>query len=239
MTALGRVTQKKFGSSAATNEAAIFGSLAAGTPTYVNTPFDAAAMVSIQSNANFLAGWYSAILGNNSPTIQDMNALFILAFYQLSYLLEAGVPEWIATTTYYTYSIVRGGSSTNGGLYQSITDSNLNNAVTDTTYWKRIDNTGITTKAVANVVTVLTAADSDITFDVTTTAGVASFTLPATIPAGFTFTVKDVTGNFATNPVTITRSGSETIEGYAGNFLCEAAYGTWEFYFDGTNIWLR
>ena len=239
MPALGRATQKVFGNATSINEIGIFGSLAAGSPTYIQSPLSAAKVEQMQSFGNFIQGWYAAVLGNNSPAIQDMNALFCIAFYQLSYLMEAGVPEWDSETTYFTYSIVRGGFSTNGGLFQSLVEDNLNHAVTDTTYWKRIDQSGPTTRQVNGPQT-LFAADSGVIFEVdTTNVSNNSFTLPGTIPPGFNFTVKDVAGNFPTNPVTIVRSGSEKIENLAADFLCEAAYGVWEFYFDGTNLWLR
>ena len=117
MAKLPRVTQRQFASTAGANEIAEFGSYAAASPAFTTDP------AVVQDLPNFLEGWFGAVVGGNSPTIEDMNALFFLAFYQLTYLFEEGVPEWIATTTYYTGSIVNVG----GVLYKSIIDNNLNN----------------------------------------------------------------------------------------------------------------
>ena len=76
----------------------------------------------IQSLSNYLEGWFGAILGNNSPAVEDMNALHFLFSYQLAYGFQAGVPEWLDVTTYYKGSIV----NIDGTLYKSITDDNTN-----------------------------------------------------------------------------------------------------------------
>lgn len=121
-----RIFQKLFGSTGTTVQFGKFGSIAAGLPANTKDP------TLIQSLSNFLDGWYAAIIGNNAPAIQDMNALFFLAYYQLTYLFESGVPEWDAETTYYIGNIVNVG----GILYVSVTDTNLNNAVTVVANWK-------------------------------------------------------------------------------------------------------
>ena len=61
MSKLTRYFQKVFGSTAAADKIGIFGSLAAGNPQYATTP------TQIQSLSNFLNGWSSAVIGNNSP----------------------------------------------------------------------------------------------------------------------------------------------------------------------------
>jgi hypothetical protein len=232
MAALPRVTQKRFGSTPGVNQVSVFGSLAAGTPTYTTDP------TAIQSIGNFLVGWYGAVVGNNSPAIQDMNALFVLAFYQLAYLFENGIPAWDAGTTYYTYSIVRGGASTNGGLYQSTSDANVNHPVTNTDFWKRIDNSGTDVISIVSGARQLYPYDSGRIFEVDTSIGTIALTLPTTIPSGFNFTVKDIAANLSNNPVSIVRSGSEKIEGLAADYVCAANYGSWNFEFDGTNVWM-
>lgn len=130
MSKLARVAQKFFGSTASTNQIAKFGSLAAGSPTRYSGP--TADPVAIQSLGNFLQGWFGAAVGSNSPAEEDMNALFYLAFYQLSYLFQEGVPEYDSTTTYWTNSLALSG----GVLYQSVADSNVGESVTNPTYWK-------------------------------------------------------------------------------------------------------
>jgi hypothetical protein len=125
MARLSRVTQNIFGSTAGFDQIAQFGSLAAGTPTFTTN------LATIQSLSNYLVGWFNAVVGGNSPAIEDMNALFYLITSQLAYILQAGIPEWDAGTTYYTGDIVQSGGTT----YVSLSNTNLNNAVTVTTSW--------------------------------------------------------------------------------------------------------
>ena len=125
MVKITRAPQKVFASSAGGTEIGKFGSVAAGAPAYTTDP------VVIQSLAAFLNGWYAAIIGNNSPPIQDMNALFFLAFRQIAYVLQTGVPEWDSATNYYTNSMVSSG----GIIYVSQIDDNLNQPVSDSTKW--------------------------------------------------------------------------------------------------------
>lgn len=94
-----------------------FGSLAAGTPTLSTDP------ATIMSLSNFSDGWLSAIIGNNSPAIEDMNALFYVITRQLAYLLQAGIAEWDPTTAYYSNSSVMH----QGVVYISKTNNNVGN----------------------------------------------------------------------------------------------------------------
>lgn len=129
MSKLTRVFQKQFGVNAGNSDVGIFGSLAASNPQYSKDP------KTIQSLNAFLTGWAAETIANNRPALEDFNALDFLAFYQLCYLFQSGVPEWDASTTYYTGSIVNNGA---GVLYKSLVDSNLNNAVTDGTKWAKM-----------------------------------------------------------------------------------------------------
>lgn len=168
-----RKNQKIFGSTAGVNQIAEFGSLAAGLPVYTTDP------ETIQSLSNYLSGWFSGVVGSNSPAIEDMNALCYLYAYQLAYLMQTGVAEWNASTTYYIGSLVNDGA---GKSYFSLIDTNLNQALTDTTKWqqayapytlyvtKSADYTitdtdyvgmiGMTTGAAAKTATLPTAADN-------------------------------------------------------------------------------
>jgi hypothetical protein len=122
-----RKVAKIFGSNAGTDQIAQFGSLAAADPTFTTDP------IVIQSLSNYLGGWFSGVIGSNSPAIEDMNALCYLYAYQIAYNMQAGVPEWDASTTYYIGSFVSDG---NGNLYYSLIDNNLNNVVSNLTDWK-------------------------------------------------------------------------------------------------------
>lgn len=125
-----RATQKLFGSTAGSNQMAEFGSFAAGVPArYSGTTITPAI---IQSLSNYLEGWLGAVDGFYSPTVEDMNAICFLYSYQIFYILEMGIAEWDAGTTYYTGSIVNSG----GTIYVSKTDDNTNNALTSTANWR-------------------------------------------------------------------------------------------------------
>jgi len=125
MAKITRKNMKIFGSNAGAQQRGVFGSLAAGVPAYSTDP------EVIQSLSNYEDGWFGAVLGNNSPAIQDMNALQFLYAYQIAYGFQAGVPEWDDATTYYAGSFV----NDSGVLYVSIADDNLNHAVSDEAYW--------------------------------------------------------------------------------------------------------
>ena len=138
-----RATQKLFGSSGSTSDFGEFGSKAAGAPATTKSP------ATIQALSSFLTGWTSAIVAQDRPYLEDMNALFLLAFQQIAYGLQAGVPEWDAGTTYYTGSIASGVGT--GILYKSLADDNLNNAVTDASKWLALSDGSLLT-GLANAV---------------------------------------------------------------------------------------
>lgn len=120
MAKITRATQKQFGSSAGTNELAKFGSLAAGSPARYSGA--TVTVANIQALTNFLTGWNGAVIGGNSPAIEDMNSLCYLYAYQLGYLLQQGIAEWDAGTTYYIGSLC----TYNNVVVQSIADNNTN-----------------------------------------------------------------------------------------------------------------
>lgn len=132
MTKIARKTQQVFGGSlVAANNIAQFGSLKLGTPVYSLDP------ASIQTTA-YLNGWAAAVVNNNAPALQDMNALFYLMSYQLGYVMQAGVPEWDSGTTYYKGSLVQaqdGSANGLGILFVSQIDSNTS-ALTVKAAWR-------------------------------------------------------------------------------------------------------
>jgi microcystin-dependent protein len=84
-----------------------------------------------QSLSNWLTGWAGALIGGNAPCKEDLDSVPFVLSYQLAYAWQQGIPEWDATTTYYKGSFV----NVAGVLYYSITDSNQNNATSNTTNW--------------------------------------------------------------------------------------------------------
>jgi len=126
MVAIPRKTQKVFGGSLTpSGNIGVIGSLAAGSPAYSGD------LSTLQSLSNYLGGFASCTVGNSSPTMQDMNALFYLITTQLDYILQRGLPEWDAGTTYFTGCRVSSGSTS----YVSLQDNNTNHSVTDGAWW--------------------------------------------------------------------------------------------------------
>lgn len=120
-----RAIQKLFGSTGPTNQFGKFGSLAAAAPATSKDP------AQIQSLSNYLQGWFGAVVGNNSPAIEDMNSLCYLFSYQLAYLLQQGIPEYDVAQEYFIGSYV----TYNSKLYYSIQDNNINHLPTDASWW--------------------------------------------------------------------------------------------------------
>lgn len=137
-----RATQKQFGSTALNGRIAEFGSLANGSPNAYSGGTITPAI--IQTLANYLQGWDGAVIGNNSPALQDMNALQYLFSYQLGYLLQEGIAEWDSATTYFIGSIVSSG----GVSYYSLQDNNIGNALTNGAYWAQPIQNGLVTEDV-------------------------------------------------------------------------------------------
>ncbi len=196
MAKIARKNQKQFGSTAGVNQIGIFGSFAAGSPAYTTDP------ETVQSLSNYLDGWFSGVLGDNSPAMEDMNALFFLAMYQLAYLFQAGVPEWNALTTYYIGSLV----NVAGVEYVSLTDANLNNATTDQTNWAA-KGSRFQTKT-----TTYTATLTDNFLRGDTTSGAFTITLPAAATSvAKQYNIKNV--GVAGFNLTVKGNASENIDG--------------------------
>lgn len=128
-----RATQGPFGTAAGANSYTQFGALAASYPT-VPTQYTGSSITPalVQGIAAFINGWFSAVVAGNAPSIQDMNALFYLTFYQLTSLMQMGIPEWDPGTTYYKGAIVSANlftftitsaSATVGATYTDSTNS--------------------------------------------------------------------------------------------------------------------
>ncbi len=229
MAKLTRATQRVFGSSAGADQIAQFGSLAAVAPTFTTNP------ETIQALSNYLTGWFGAVIGANSPAIEDMNALCFLFAYQLAYLMQAGTAEWDDGTTYYIGSIANDG---NGNLYVSIANDNTNNALTDTTKWQAQSGAVFSINPATTPTLALSTFYNRAFVNVNSANGACTVTLPAASGA-YRVVVKDVGGAVSgVYPITIGRNGA-SIEGVASNYSCEADYGMWTFVCDGTNWFIE
>ena len=125
-----RKTAQLFGVSAGATGVEEFASKeVGGTLVYSIDPSD------LQTEAWSL-GWVASIYqGTFAPYYQDRNAVDLVIFYQLAYLLQQGIAEWDASTTYFQDSVVQNG----GSVYISLEDSNLNNVPpsgASNSYWQ-------------------------------------------------------------------------------------------------------
>jgi len=126
MAKLDRKTQKIFGENSTSDQMTAFGSPTLDNPVFTKN------IDQIQS-AEFSKGWFPTILdGAIRPFAEDMNGLFYLFTYQLKYILEQGLAEYDANTTYYINSLCKYGSD----IYLSITNDNIgNNPSSSVGYW--------------------------------------------------------------------------------------------------------
>lgn len=100
MAKLDRVHQKIFASTAPASDIGVIGSLHEGNPT------EATSVQDIQSLAAFEAGIRSIVIGENSPIIEEDNALYKLITYQLAYLFQNSIPEWSPLVEYQKMGMV-------------------------------------------------------------------------------------------------------------------------------------
>ena len=127
MAKLIRQTMLCFGSpNIGAEDCGIFGSLAAGSPTYsISIPV-------IQSLPAWGSGWAAETISGNRPALEDMNAFCYVTSYGLFYLYEMGIPEYDAGTTYYQNSYCQ----VAGIFYYSLQDNNIGNApASSPAYW--------------------------------------------------------------------------------------------------------
>lgn len=126
MAKITRQTLKVFGIDAGGSDIGVFGSLAAGAPTYSNV------IATIQSLPAWSTGWAAETIATDRPALEDMNAICHVLSYGVCYLHQMGIPEWDAGTTYYADSYCQ----VAGVVYYSLQNNNLNKDPTsEPTYW--------------------------------------------------------------------------------------------------------
>lgn len=82
-----------------------------------------------------------------------------------------------------------------------------------------------------------TSAVSGTTYLCDTSGGAFTVTLPAPVLNAFV-AIKDKTGNFQTNNLTIAPNGAEKIEGLAANKILQTNWGAFSFFSDGTDWYM-
>jgi hypothetical protein len=208
-----------------TGVVATFGSLKAATPVY-STDLDV-----LQGLTAWGAGWGSAVINSYAPAIQDFNSVFNVITKQLAYIFQNGVPYWNASVAYYIGSIV---SDDAGTLYLSMSDTNLNVALTDNTKWLNFCSNKITTVTALDY----TVLNSDWYIRINVTPDVTNHQVILPVAraelAGREIIVKSLAANndYRTHVIV---SGGATIDGAAyveilrfgvANFICSGVI--WE-----------
>lgn len=126
MSKIERQTQKIFSGEASSDSLAVFGSMITGNPVYTDS------LDALQSES-YEKGWEAAIAANEAPFLEEMNGVQYGFSKQIAYLLQEGVAEYDAETTYFKNSWCRIGQI----FYQSLADENVgNDPTTSTTNWK-------------------------------------------------------------------------------------------------------
>jgi hypothetical protein len=125
MAKITRVLQKIFGLGGSSNVIK-FGS-------DVSTPIVYTKDVSlIQSLSAWTNGWASALV-SSVAALENQNAVNYVTTSQIAYLMQEGIAEYNAETTYYQNSIVKKTGTVQ--LYKSKTNDNVGNALTNLAYW--------------------------------------------------------------------------------------------------------
>lgn len=131
MARLTRKNIKVFAGSA--NNNGIFGSLQANNPTLSND------VEQIQSLSAWEEGWNAATeTSEELPPLEEIQGVEYVTTYQQAYIMQEGIPEWAATVTYYKGSLTKKVKSTGFEIYCSLTDDNLNNALSDDSNWEKV-----------------------------------------------------------------------------------------------------
>lgn len=137
MAKITRKTAQQFATAGAGTDVEQFASFQVnGVPTYTTNP--ATIMAPIAGVSYWKTGWTAAqAQGTFAPYFQDRNAVDLVTFYQLAYLLQEGIAEWDSATTYFMNSVAQSG----GQLFLSLQDNNANNVPpvgTSNSFWRII-----------------------------------------------------------------------------------------------------
>lgn len=125
MSQIARTFFRLFGLGGTADNFGQFGSKRAGSPT---TTKDVTVIQALDAWNNGIQD--AVVSANKAPYLEDLNGLFYAFANQIAYILQAGVPEWDASTTYYVGSMVRRAGSAQ--VYQSVANANLNQALPGT-----------------------------------------------------------------------------------------------------------
>ena len=158
MAKIPRITQKIFAENAGSNEVTAFGTAKNGNDAEYTKDVS-----KIQTEA-FTQGWEPALLTDDAPFMEDMNAVLLAQSQQIAYLFQEGNAEWDNQTTYYKFSIVKKVINEELKLFYSLTDDNIgNDPAQDTsgTNWKELSFGGEAQYAIGDPIIALSSTLED------------------------------------------------------------------------------
>ena len=158
MAKIPRVTQKIFAENAGSNEVTAFGTAKNGDDAEYTKDLS-----KIQTEA-FTQGWEPALLTDDAPFMEDMNAVLLALSQQIAYLFQEGNAEWDNQTTYYKFSIVKKVINGDLKLFYSLTDDNIGNDPeqdTAVTNWKELNLGGASQFAIGDPIITLSSTLGD------------------------------------------------------------------------------
>lgn len=132
MAKIQRATQKIFAGKGKNDPIAVFGSMKTGNPIYTDNLED------LQSVA-YENGWADAIVADEAPFLEEMNGIQYGFSKQLAYIFQEGLPEYDTETPYYVGSWCKGTVDNAISIYESLTDENIGNPLTNETHWKKVN----------------------------------------------------------------------------------------------------
>lgn len=84
-------------------------------------------------------GWDAATeTSEDLPPLEEIQGVEYVTTYQQAYIMQEGIPEWAATVTYYKGCLAKEVTSTGFRIYNSLTDDNTGNLLSDTSNWKKV-----------------------------------------------------------------------------------------------------
>lgn len=146
-------------------------------------------------------------------------------------LVSADIPNNAANTSGTSANVTGVVALANGGTGLSTIGAANTTLVSNGT---SLSYTAIPSPYVVQTISSTTSAVSGTTYLTNTSGASFTITLPSPVSGAFV-AIKDSTGSFQTNPVTIAPHAGEMIEGLAANKLLYTNWGAWSFFSDGTN----
>lgn len=204
MARLTRKTLSLFAGSAADNGQ--FGSAQASAPLVSSDP------TVLQQLTAWTNGWFDAVIGGRRvPPLEEFQGVQYVHSYMAAYLMQEGIAEYDAGTTYYQHSKAMQPGTYK--MYGSITDANIGNPLTDVVHWQFLQD--LSAQAVSGYYGVTTNAGN--VYSVTTSPSVGA------LVAGQAYEIKFNAANTGAITLNVDAIGAVSVLDKDGNALSSGA----------------